>query len=517
MTAVRLREAVAFPRMPWAGVTSPSMRLVLYAGAAVGGLLGLLSLIGWWAGVPYLTKLLPDVPVAPFNASFAVVLIAVAWLLPRVLRMVAAVCALMVGLLTLFEHATTLDVGIDHLFVTGSPGRMSVLSAVSCVGLAAVHLLVVAERKRTSEAVAAVVVGLAMLFILGYVYDVPSLGSRLSVSRVATTSAVSFLLLGFAGLAGVPNGALEWAVTGHDAGAQLVRRILPVAVLGLPFLGLLCVLGERAGWISDATTSALIVVLCVVTVGVFTWLAARKLARVDRRRAQAIAELTELRIDLERQAQDRAQQLQRRHNEIAVLEDRQRIAADLHDIVIQRLFAAGMYLQSGAQDADPGTRKRVDDAVETMDTVIKDLRASIFELGARPHRPIDTTSAVSGVCAEAARVLGFEPDILIDDPDEDANALREDILAVLREALANVARHAEATAVGVVLRVRDKQLSLSITDNGKGIDKQSHRSGTRNMELRAREFGGACTWTRLHPCGTKVLWHVPVGTPTHAE
>jgi signal transduction histidine kinase len=290
-----------------------------------------------------------------------------------------------------------------------------------------------------------------------------------------------------------------------------------VATLGLPLVGYLYVLGEHRDWWGGSTTDALTVMSCASVVGGFTWAAARGLAGADRRRAQAIAELTDLRIDLERQVQDRVAQLQRGRNQIAVLEDRQRIAADLHDIVIQRLFAAGMFLQSGgATVADPEVRYRVDAAVEAMDAAIRDLRASIFELGGRVSTRQVLTSAIDEVCSESARVLGFNPDVIVDDPDLDAERVRDDILAVLREALANVARHAGATRVAVELRSYAGAVSLTVADDGKGITAGARSSGTRNMTERARDHGGDCTWTAVRPHGTKVHWFLPASVVADA-
>ena len=194
-----------------------------------------------------------------------------------------------------------------------------------------------------------------------------------------------------------------------------------------------------------------------------------------------------------------------------MLEDRQRIAADLHDIVIQRLFAAGMFLQGGASmTADLETRHRLDTAVESMDAAIKDLRASIFELGGRRELPTDITTAIDDICVESARVLGFMPDLIVDDPNYVADQVRDDILAVLREALANVARHAQARSVCVIVRSDESTISLSVTDDGIGMSGNGRASGTSNMLARAREHGGDCTWTPVEPHGTAVHWSLPV-------
>ncbi len=122
---------------------------------------------------------------------------------------------------------------------------------------------------------------------------------------------------------------------------------------------------------------------------------------------------------------------------------------------------------------------------------------------------MDLGSALDGVCEESARVLGFTPELTVDDPDLEAETVREDLLAVLREALANVARHAESTRARVVVRSGNGLISLTVTDNGKGMSAAPHSSGTRNMAERARRLGGDCVWTSARPTGTRVWWHVP--------
>jgi signal transduction histidine kinase len=314
----------------------------------------------------------------------------------------------------------------------------------------------------------------------------------------------------------VPGGALRWIGDSDEPGALLTRRLLPVGLVGLPAVGGLVVAGEHHGLYAGASTAALLVVACVVVVAAVTWAAARTLTAVDRRRILAIDELTEFKLDLQRQVVDRATQLQRRRDEISVLEDRQRIAAELHDGVIQRLFAAGMFLQgSAAGTTDPDARVRLDAAVETMDSAIKDLRASIHELG-RPGLVSDLSNAVDEVCGEAARTLGFLPDVIVDDPDNRGEDLRTDVLAVLREALANVARHAGATRAHVVLRSRGGFLWLTVADDGDGMGRAAGGRGTRDMVKRARDHGGDCTWVAVQPHGTRVQWYVPAVFPAPA-
>jgi signal transduction histidine kinase len=480
------------------------------------GLVGACALCGWIFDIDRLRRILPAQPTVTFNTGVCLTLMGLAWFVAKWLRYVCAVAVALVALSGLVEYLFRVRHGVDELFFTypgggAHPGRMAVVTAVSFILLAAGRVLIEIGRPRGAHVAAFVVVFIAALTLLGYAYDVSWLYRLRPISTTSTHTAGLLLMLGVATGATVPSKSLSWSLYGDDVGAVLTRRLLPVALIGLPIVGAIGLVGERHDLYDSTTTAALIVVACALIVGGVTWAAAVRLSRTDRGRTQAINELTELKIDLERQVQKRAAQLQRRRNEIAVLEDRQRIAADLHDIVIQRLFAAGMFLQGGGTlTTDPDTRSRVDAAVESMDAAIKDLRASIFELGGKREVPNDLATAVDDICVESARVLGFLPNLIVDDPRADADRVRDDILAVLREALANVARHARASEVEVVLRSCDGLVSLSVTDDGVGMTETGRSSGTRNMAERARDHGGDCTWTAVQPTGTCVHWYMPI-------
>jgi signal transduction histidine kinase len=241
-----------------------------------------------------------------------------------------------------------------------------------------------------------------------------------------------------------------------------------------------------------------------------TWAAAVRLARIDRGRLTAIDDLTRLTDDLENQAQRRASQLEQGRAQLAILEDRHRIAADLHDVVIQRLFAAGMYLEgANAGVTDTKARERIDATVEAMDTAIKDLRASIFELGSSGDGPVTLDSAVLKVCHETSRVLGSVPIVEITDLDGRAEPARDDILAVVREALSNVAKHASATRTKVILHASVRGVVLTVEDDGVGMGTPTRASGTANIRDRARRWGGTCVWQAVEPHGTRVVWEIP--------
>jgi two-component system, NarL family, sensor histidine kinase DevS len=201
---------------------------------------------------------------------------------------------------------------------------------------------------------------------------------------------------------------------------------------------------------------------------------------------------------------------------LLVFEDRDRIARDLHDLVIQRLYATGMSLEGTMPlAARPEVRDRIKTAVDAMDDTIKDIRASIFALQARglsgePALRADVLALVD----EMTQALGFAPTLRLGAGLNArlAGSLGDQALAVLREALSNVARHAAATAADVTVDVHDGYLTITVTDNGRGIEPGTRRSGLANMTQRARALHGDLAISAGAPGGTELTWRVPAVT-----
>lgn len=199
---------------------------------------------------------------------------------------------------------------------------------------------------------------------------------------------------------------------------------------------------------------------------------------------------------------------------VAVFEDRERIARDLHDVVIQRLFAIGLTLDGASRSiADEDTGRRVSRAVDELDETIKEIRDTIFEL----QRPFDSSvhslrARIVGVIDQEIAALGFVPSLRFEGLIDTAvpPALGDHVVAVLREALSNVARHARATQVEVKVSASATTLTLLIEDNGIGMQASARRSGVRNMETRAAVHSGTVRLQPVEPHGTRVVWSVPV-------
>ncbi|MEV5872835.1 GAF domain-containing protein [Streptomyces sp. NPDC052101] len=200
--------------------------------------------------------------------------------------------------------------------------------------------------------------------------------------------------------------------------------------------------------------------------------------------------------------------------QIAVLQDRDRIARDLHDLAIQRLFATGMTLQSAGRFIEhPEASERVLRAVDDLDETIKIIRSTIFGLRAREGAAGSGLRArVVRAVGEAAPVLGFAPSVRMEGlVDTDVpREIADHVMAVLSEALTNIARHAHADRAEVVLRTDGRQVSLTVSDSGVGIPAEGRRSGLRNMSERAEQLGGCLDVSRAAGGGALLAWRVPL-------
>jgi signal transduction histidine kinase len=199
---------------------------------------------------------------------------------------------------------------------------------------------------------------------------------------------------------------------------------------------------------------------------------------------------------------------------VAMLDERERIAADLHDHVIQRLFAAGLSLQSVAMVAADGPMKRrVLTTIQDLDDTISQIRTTIFQLQQRPGKDDPgVRSRLLDVLADVGPALGFDPGLRLSGVLEDRlpAAVVDDLVAVLREALTNVARHAGATRADVEVTATGSDLALEVSDDGVGMGPSTRRSGLANMRRRAENRGGTFVVEPNDPSGTRLRWSVPI-------
>jgi signal transduction histidine kinase len=206
----------------------------------------------------------------------------------------------------------------------------------------------------------------------------------------------------------------------------------------------------------------------------------------------------------------------RLHNRVRVLsmlDDRDRIARDLHDRVVQRIFAVGMALQSAMRLPELGlVVDRVGKAVEDLDSTISEIRTTIFELGDSTFHG-GLRHGVLGMVEELTPALGSRPKVDFDGPIDNAipQHVADHLLAVLRESLTNVGKHARATEVEVTLSA-GTEVTLEVADNGRGIElspKGEAGLGLSNLRSRAEKLGGTFEIQSSPGHGTRVIWCVP--------
>lgn len=208
--------------------------------------------------------------------------------------------------------------------------------------------------------------------------------------------------------------------------------------------------------------------------------------------------------------------LHTRARQLDLIEDRERIARDLHDTVIQRLFATGLSLQAAARLIDlPEARDRVESAVDQLDTTVREIRTSIFELQSSvPARAGDgPRRTLLALGDELADAIGNRPIFRFDGPIDavlDADEARH-LTAVVREGLANVAHHAPGSTVTVAVSCADGWLDVAVDDTGPGPGPT--RAGGRglvNLASRAEELGGTSTLVARPEGGSRLTWRVPL-------
>jgi signal transduction histidine kinase len=207
-----------------------------------------------------------------------------------------------------------------------------------------------------------------------------------------------------------------------------------------------------------------------------------------------------------------------RAEQAELLEERARIARDLHDLVVQELFAMGMRLSRLRDQVKPEELAVLDSSLESLDRAVRQIRVTVGAL----RDPEEPTSLVDRLHAETSRAqafLGFRPqlDVSVDDglevDDEVAGDIADDLIAVVREGLANAARHARASEVAVRVQVVPGTASVQVRDDGTGLPAvPARRSGLDNLAERAHRHGGDCEVGPATDGGTVLHWQVPLVT-----
>jgi signal transduction histidine kinase len=209
---------------------------------------------------------------------------------------------------------------------------------------------------------------------------------------------------------------------------------------------------------------------------------------------------------------------------LAVLQERERIGQDLHDGIIQALYAVGLSLEDVAElmhDDPEDAEARIERAIEAIHATIRDIRNFIFGLRPELLEDVDLGGGLTNLVDEFRRSTLLSTDLEVrGSADLDAEDAVQ-LLQLTREALSNVARHAEANEVGVELSVSDGMLRLIISDDGRGFDPTASRGpahhGLNNMRARAESLGGTLTMDSRPAAGTRVIFQVPLEAPAAGE
>jgi PAS domain S-box-containing protein len=221
---------------------------------------------------------------------------------------------------------------------------------------------------------------------------------------------------------------------------------------------------------------------------------------------EGLADQASMTLELGRAREDRER--------LVLVADRERIARDLHDIVIQRLFAAGMSLEASLRLVrDEQVIARVSSAIDDLDETVRTIRSVIFELEPWTTTTTSVRAEILELAKEAGDRLGFEPAVRFEGPIDAAvgDDVRPHLLAVVREALSNAVRHAQASSVTVSVSAVDGEIALVVSDDGVGIDdvESLRQSGLANLRERAEQLDGKFSFAGTAGGGTRLEWRVP--------
>jgi signal transduction histidine kinase len=476
-------------------------------------------IVGWVFGPERLTEFGPDLASMKLNTAVCLVALAALQLVPeRRLGIFVSYIVIAIAVVTLGEYISGVNLGIDELLVTDSapaatyPGRMPGVTALALLLLAVADLALRRGLRRLAQGLAGGTLVLGGVVVLGYLYGVNSLHQTGPYSTMAVHTAIALLCLSLAFLARVRDGIVQWIILGEDAGALLQRRLLPFVLLLLPLLALLRLRAERLKLYDAKFGLALNTTVAVGVLTAITVRAALALRRMDSERLEANAALGRLNTELEARVRDRSEELDRERTRVVLLQDRNRIARDLHDRVVQRIYASGLELATVKAAVDDDSARTIADTISELDISIRELRETIFklELGLAG----DTGIALSATAARLERLLGFMPGVTISgDLSRLWPGLAEHLLAVAHESLTNVAKHARASFAWVNLTVADDEVTLVIGDDGCGLPASTRRSGLANIESRAAELGGNAHWEANLPHGTVLRFRAPLEEP----
>jgi signal transduction histidine kinase len=497
--------------------------VTLLASLAIGACL--VVIVGWYVRVQELVSFGSDLSAMRINTAVGIMLVAVSLVLPARWRRVPAAVALLLMVLILSQYATGVSLGIDELLVDdwaqpaiGSAGRTAVNTAL-CIALLSIAVIATGWHRWVAELATVLPMMLALVAIFGYSFGTVQLYRFQELAPMAVNTALVLLVVGAAVGFNIPGGTFQWVVYGKDWGARLQRALIPVGLVLLPAVAWVFSRGVENGTYNSTLAFTLLVSLVAITVTLIGFLLGREAREFDTEQQLLVEELFRLNEQLEDRVRVRSVQINRQRTRLALLEERDRIARDLHDRVIQRIFAAGLQVAALGRTArrfevEHGTEgvlgESLNGVAKELDMAIRELRNSIFELTSIDDHE-DVEQVLQDIASRASRILGFMPTV---EAEGSIGGLPPDLVAqvasVIQEALSNIARHARASSAQVLLTGTDNDLTLTVTDDGIGLpDPLPRSSGISNLMNRARNLGGTATWTPNEPQGTVLTWRVP--------
>lgn len=204
------------------------------------------------------------------------------------------------------------------------------------------------------------------------------------------------------------------------------------------------------------------------------------------------------------------------NEQLTLISERARIGRDLHDVVLQHLYGTGLSIQAVAATAEEPTTSKLEAIIDDVDRIISEVRTIVFTLGSSGSGADSFGQELADVMAQSSRVLGFTPALRLDGPVETAvtEDIRTEMVASMREALGNVARHAKATRADVHVELSGSHVVMRVSDNGSGppadLAAAYHGGhGLANLRSRAASLGGSCSLTAGEGGGAVLVWTAP--------
>lgn len=494
-----------------------SVAVAAGGGAAIGGLI---SMLGWIFDVPRLIDWDLDGVTIKFNAAvataaagLAIVISAIAPEHRAIIRILGGL-TLTIGALTVFQHVSGVDLGIDTLIfyeapgspATASPGRMGIPASLSST-LLGIALLLLSFKKLPGVAS---LLGLAVALLVwmpisGYLFGAPRLFAFVPFTSIALHTAFLLLFLGIGLVAAVPTHGLAEVLSRRDSGGRLFRNLFIPLILLSVVLGWIRVLSVNSGALDFAASGAIRSTIELIILVGFLWWAASGLSKADAARTSERKARSEL--DTQRMV-NAAQEAERR-----------RIARDIHDSVGQELTALRLLLHNLPNKFGDENLRRIEQQAARLDTelsmLVWQLRPKVLDT----YGLVDTLDNFSRAWAASSGIdIKFRSSL---SDKRFPTDVETNLYRIAQEALNNIQKHARANEVIVSLEQHDSHAILTIQDDGIGFREgeededaihstESGGFGLVGMRERAAVIGGHCD-VESHPGeGTCIIVRVPV-------